>query len=41
MIRLASSFEPIRSIASGDGPTKVIPAAAQARANSARSERNP
>ena len=41
MIRLASSFEPIRSIASGAGPTNVSPASAHARANSARSERNP
>ncbi len=37
----ASSFEPIDAIASGVGPTKVSPAAAQSRANPAFSERNP
>ncbi len=38
---LASSLEPIDAIASGDGPTKVSPAAAQSRANPAFSERKP
>ena len=38
---LASIFEPMASIASGEGPTKVSPAAAQSRANPAFSDRNP
>ncbi len=38
---LAWILSPIRSITSGEGPTKVIPASAQARAKSAFSERNP
>ena len=34
-------LSPIASMASGEGPMKVIPASAQAAANSARSERKP
>ena len=41
IIALASVFEPMAAIASGDGPTNVSPAAAQSRANPAFSERNP
>ena len=41
MSAFASSLEPIDAIASGVGPTKVSPAAAQSRANPAFSERNP
>ncbi len=39
--RRLSVFEPIASIASGDGPTKVSPSAMQARANAAFSARKP
>ena len=38
---LAAVFEPIASMASGDGPTKVRPATAQARAKPAFSDRKP
>ena len=38
---LASIFEPIASIASGDGPTQVSPASITARAKSAFSDRKP
>ena len=38
---LALALSPNRSSASGDGPTKVIPASAHAPANSGFSERNP
>ncbi len=41
MISRALVFEPIASIASGGGPIKMIPASAQARANSAFSARKP
>ena len=41
MIAFARTLEPIASMASGRGPTKVSPASAQARANPAFSERNP
>ena len=41
MSALAASFEPMASIASGVGPTKVTPASAHARANGACSDRNP
>ena len=37
----AAILEPMASMAPGDGPTKVSPAAAQARAKAAFSERNP
>ena len=41
MISLAPILDPMASIASGVGPTKVRPAAAQARAKPAFSDRNP
>ncbi len=41
MSSFAAVFDPIASMASGGGPTKVRPAAAQARAKPAFSERNP
>ena len=41
MISLAPIFEPMASMASGAGPTKVSPAAAQARAKPAFSDRKP
>ena len=41
MRRRLSVFEPIASIASADGPTKVRPFSPQARANAAFSARNP
>ncbi len=37
----AAVLLPIRSMASGEGPMKVIPASRQARANPAFSARNP
>ncbi len=40
-VRLARILSPIASIASGGGPTKTSPAAAQARANAAFSARKP
>ncbi len=39
--RLASIFDPMSSMARAGGPTKISPASSHARANSARSERNP
>ncbi len=41
IIALASVFEPIDAMASGEGPTNVMPAVAQSRANPAFSDRNP
>ncbi len=38
---LAAILEPMASMASGEGPTKVSPAAAQSRAKPAFSARNP
>ena len=40
-ISRAASLRPILSITSAGGPTKLMPAATTARANSARSDRNP
>ena len=40
-VALAASFEPMASMTSGGGPTKTSPAATQARANPASSDRNP
>ena len=39
--RLEAILSPIASMACGLGPMKTMPASAQARANSARSERKP
>ncbi len=39
--RRAAIFEPIRSMTAAGGPMKASPAASQAAANSAFSERNP
>ncbi len=39
--RLASIFEPMASIAAAGGPTNTMPAASQARAKAAFSERKP
>ena len=39
--RLEAILSPMASMASGLGPMKTMPAAAQARAKSARSERKP
>jgi hypothetical protein len=41
MSSFAAVLDPMASMAPGDGPTKVSPAAAQARANPAFSDRNP
>ena len=41
MVALAASFDPMASITSGGGPTKTSPAATQARAKAASSDRNP
>ncbi len=41
MSSFAAVLEPMASMAAGDGPTKIRPAAAQARANPAFSDRNP
>jgi hypothetical protein len=41
MSALAAAFDPIARIAAGGGPIKTMPAAAQAAANSAFSDRNP
>jgi hypothetical protein len=38
---LAATLDPIASIAAGDGPTKISPAAPHWRAKPAFSERNP
>ena len=38
---LAATLSPRRSMAAGGGPTNTSPASAQARAKSARSDRNP
>jgi hypothetical protein len=38
---LASTLEPIAAMVPGDGPTNTSPAAVQARANPAFSDRNP
>ena len=37
----AESLSPMASMASGDGPMKVMPSSAHMRENAARSERNP
>ena len=41
IMALAASLSPMASIVPGDGPTKIRPASAQARANAAFSDRNP
>ena len=41
MVALAATLSLIAWIVPGDGPTKVRPASAQARANAAFSDRNP
>jgi len=41
MMALADDFEPIARMASGVGPTKTTPLAAQASARSGFSERKP
>ena len=41
MIRLAAALDPIAAIAAGGGPTNTSPAAAQAVAKAAFSDRKP